>query len=79
MKNLNSLVSDWYISKYPEDELGKEIDSDTCFLSVLMDLPDVYDVIGVYDSIVRERVFQKLADMVGCDYSIIYNQWTSSQ
>jgi hypothetical protein len=36
---------------------------------------DVYKYIGIADSIIRERIFEKLANEMGIDYNEIYNQW----
>ena len=33
---------------------------------------------GVYDSLVRERIFEKLAEIIGTDYDYIYDQWVKS-
>jgi hypothetical protein len=36
---------------------------------------DFYAFLGVSDSIVRERVFDALATLMGCSYEHIYYQW----
>ena len=74
-------VKDWYISKYPDDKLGYEIDEKLRFEDVRMILDanmDIYLWLNVEDSIVRERVFFKLAELLNVDYDIVYNKWIES-
>jgi hypothetical protein len=71
-------IKEYYLSKYPTDELGNEIHTKATFIGlfeVLDTYKDVYDYIGVHDSIIRERIFEKLANEMGVDYNEIYNQW----
>ena len=45
-------------------------------LSALLNKKDVYAVLGSNaDSIDREKVFQTLSEIMGCDYDAIYNLW----
>lgn len=71
-------LKDWYTKEYPNDELGYELNDDVdlrrCFSSLGRD-PDIYDVMGVGDSVIRERVFAKMADVLGVDYDVIYYKW----
>ena len=68
-----------YIKTFPTDELGQEINSKATFeglLYILHTKPDeVYDYIGVGDSIVREGCFSILADKINRPYDYIYNMW----
>jgi hypothetical protein len=71
-------IKEFYLSNYPTDELGNEIHTKATFIGlfeVLDTYKDVYDYIGVYDSIIRERIFEKLANEMGVNYNEIYNQW----
>jgi hypothetical protein len=71
-------IKEWYIKEYPTDELGVEINNDITFydLFVVLDTyKDVYEALNVWDSIVRERVFNKLAEIMNVDYGYIYEQW----
>jgi hypothetical protein len=36
---------------------------------------DVYRYIGVTDSVIRERLFEKLADTLNVKYDYVYNLW----
>lgn len=45
-------------------------------LSALLNKKDVYAVLGSdADSIDREKVFNTLSEILGCDYDAIYNLW----
>jgi hypothetical protein len=71
-------IKEFYLSNYPTDELGNEIRTKATFIGlfeVLDTYKDVYNYIGVHDSIIRERIFEKLANEMGTDYNEIYNQW----
>ena len=70
----------WYIANYPTDDLGKSLDRDATFEGLFFTLAngeDVYRYIGVGDSVIRERLFEKLADITGFDYDYIYDLWMS--
>lgn len=75
-ENEQDCVRVWYKRAYPSDELGDRI--------MLVSFKDVYELLrrgrDVYpylagDSLVRERVFQKLADIYCEPYEAIYNLW----
>jgi hypothetical protein len=71
-------IREYYVEAFPSDELGIEINSEATFDGLFRTLDnygDVYEYIGVGDSIVRERCFEKLAEIMGCDYNTIYDQW----
>jgi hypothetical protein len=67
----------YYKKNYPDDELGEEL-RDITFLELFKNLDrgiNIYETINVNDSIVRERLFQALADLFNSDYNYIYNKW----
>lgn len=71
-------VKEWYQEMYPTDDLGEEINDDITFYDVFRCLDnygDIYDFLGVGDSLVRERVFEELAQIMGVDYDYVYEQW----
>lgn len=75
---MSTKVKDWYVSEYPSDDLGEEIDSNIDFSSLykaMISGKDFYDVIGVGDSVIRERVFERLANILNVHYSYIYDRW----
>ena len=76
MKDLK--VGMWYVDAYPMDECGKDIRKDITFgdlFNCLKDGNDFYSFCGAYDSIVRERVFAKIADIFNVPYDFIYGMW----
>lgn len=78
MENEKNKVKEWYLKEYNTDELGKKINEEITFYDIFYALDrykDIYEILGVEDSIVRERVFQKLADIMKVEYNYIYEQW----
>jgi len=75
---MNELIKDWYTKEYPSDDLGREMNGNATFSDLFETLDnylDVFDLIGVSDTVIRERVFDKLADIMGVDYDYVYKQW----
>lgn len=78
MAAYNEKVSEWYKVAFSTDSLGTEIDKNITFEDVAKTLiagKDVYEVLGVGDSVIRERVFEELAKIYEVDYGIIYGLW----
>ena len=78
---MKSEVKKWSCSKYPQEELGKRINESATFASVLLGMAhgaDVYNIIGVADSLIRERIFAEIAERMGCDYDEVYSIWLNS-
>ena len=75
-------IKEFYLNEYPTDELGVEINKDATFVGLLWMLQtkprDVYDFLGVYDSIVRERVFEELSKQLRLSYTTIYEMWLNN-
>ena len=76
MKAENMKIKKWYMENYPQDELGKEISNITFYelFEILDRRKDVYPYLAD-DSVVRERVFAKLAEIAEVSYDYIYDQW----
>lgn len=77
-KQTTSTIRHWYGQTYPEDELGLDIAPTVTFddLGRALDSgTDVYGVIGVGDSVIRERCFEKLADIRQVPYDHVYEAW----
>ena len=70
-------IKDWYTTTYPDDDLGTELSTATFYdlFEALDHYKDVYKVLGVGDSIIRERVFSELAKIMKVDYEYVYEQW----
>ena len=78
----NTYVKDWYTKKYPADKLGKNLKDNINFYDLfdaLDNYQDIYEFAGIEDSIIRERLFEKLSEIMGCDYDEIFHQWISRQ
>lgn len=76
--NLDVKIKPWYMKEYNDDELGQEISDDVTFQNIIDALnehAEIYDVIGVWDSIVRERIFDKLSSLSGLEYDDIFHKW----
>lgn len=75
-------VKEWYRGEYSTDDLVEEIKDTVTFEDIfeaLDNYEDIYEVIGNgIDSIVRERIFNKLATLMEVDYDYIYDQWLKS-
>ena len=74
----NQNIKDWYIKEYPEDECGKDMIDNITFYNVFEALDrykDIYTLIGISDSLIRERIFEKLSHIMNVSYDYIYSQW----
>ena len=74
-------IKQFYLENYPTDELGIELKDDTNFTGLLNELitnNDVYGYIGVGDSIIRERVFMELSEILKCSYDYVYDLWLNN-
>ena len=75
------LLKEFYLKNYPTDELGIELKDDTNFTGLLNELitnNDIYGYIGVGDSIIRERLFMELSEILKCSYDYVYNLWLNN-
>ncbi len=78
----NTDIKNWYIKEYPTDELGQELKDNLSFYDLFEALDsykDIYEFFGIDDSLVRERLFEKLSKIMKCDYDEIYSQWLLSK
>ena len=77
--NGQTKLHDFYKECYPTDrEMIKQINRNATFQDAFECLQvgfNFYAFLGVNDSIVRERVFEALATLMGCSYEYIYYQW----
>lgn len=79
-KDLNR-IKDFYTTLNPDDDLGKEINPDITFKDLykaLLDHKEIYDVIGVGDTLIRESLFTVLAGLFAKgSYKKIDDLWMS--
>lgn len=76
LKNIN--IQDIYRQHYPQDKEGLFINDKTNLLDLadaIVKDEDVYSVIVVRDSIVRERLFYELSNLLCVSYDVIYDTW----
>ena len=73
-------IREFYLEAFPTDELGAEINSEANFtdLWVIIRSGNIYEYLGVCDSVIRERVFQKFSQITGHDIDYIYEEWINS-
>jgi ATP-dependent RNA circularization protein (DNA/RNA ligase family) len=77
---LDTNIKSWYRVNFSEDELGHEI-RDITFLELFKNIDRgicPYDTIRVQDSIIRERLFEALANIFQTDYNYIYKKWLNN-
>lgn len=73
---LNNRIRPWYMKAFPTDDLGRSLRGTfKDVLNRLMARQDVYSYIGVADSVVRERIFEKLSELLSVSYDSIYHLW----
>ena len=75
--NLKNGVKTWYHETYPTDSLYTDILPGYTFedLFYLLDRRVYSYYLFASDSLVRERIFSELANVMNVDYSCIYEQW----
>lgn len=72
-------IKQWYCATYPTDDLGLELPDNITFGDLFRTLDhggSVYRLLGNgADSLIRERCFERLSEIMDCDYGYIYDQW----
>lgn len=75
----NQTLKSWYQAVFPDDTQSLLMNESATFIDLvncLNSARNVYDnCIGVSNSIIRERLFARLAYITGIDYTFIYNKW----
>ena len=81
--NGQTKICTWYADKFPQDEWGvNNINKGINFQDVYECLEiggNIYALLGGVDSIIRERVFDALATLMGCSYDLVYYQWLHNE
>ena len=77
---MNELIKEFYAKAYPTDDMVDEMDNSITFQQLLNELikgngDNIYGIIGVDDSLIRERVFLRLSEIMNIEYEYIYNLW----
>lgn len=76
--NEKTNIREWYTHAFTRDVLGLSIDPTVTFEDLFTCLDtygDVYELLGVEDSFIRERCFEALAGIMKVSYKYIYDQW----
>jgi len=71
-------IKEFYTSTYSTDTLGQDINPKATFLemlNVINEGNDLYEYLGVYDSLIRERIFTEVSTRLNCSYNDICNVW----
>jgi hypothetical protein len=73
-------IRNYYVNEFPSDDLGLEIDPKAKFESLWLAIRGdmVYEYIGVSDSVIRERLFEKFSELTGHTYDYIYQEWLNA-
>jgi hypothetical protein len=78
LMNSEKNVGDWYMDAYPDDTMGKDIRDDLTWPALLEGMrkhEDMDNILGVCDSLIRERVFARLSQLTMLPYDVFYNMW----
>lgn len=74
--SMKSKINVWYSYHYPNDtEALKNINAVTFgdVLKAIVTKENVYDVIGLADSIVRDSIFSEICNLLGWEYETLTN------
>ena len=75
-KEFSASIKKWYVNAYPTDDLGPELVGNFAgALETMAKGGSIYEYIGVVDSLLRERLFTRLSEMLGLDYDHVYELW----
>ena len=73
-------IKKWYLDNF-NDNQGININANADFTEMdYYEIRHIYEYLGdEIDSVIRERVFEKLASLLGVNYSDIYDIWLGQQ
>lgn len=70
----------WYAAAYPDDPVSLTAATLSDIHSALVEGRDIYPLMGPgADSVVRERVFKRVAELSGSDYGDVYDMWLAAE
>lgn len=78
---MRTKVREWYTQTYKTDELGQNINPQITFSDIFATLvakEDIYEALRVGDSLIRERVFERMTELTNLEYEYFYNLWLES-
>lgn len=71
-------VQEWYTEQFESDPIGRQITDALSWYDLLEYMrrgENICEVIGVEDSLVRERVMGHLAKLLNVPYDVVYRLW----
>lgn len=75
-------VREWYKMKFPVDYcIWNGINPDVTFRDIFNGIDqkkDIYKMLGIHDSFLREQVFSQVASLYDCSYRSLYEKWIGS-
>lgn len=74
------MLREWYMKAFPTDDLGEYLNN-LSFEEIYKQLyrgVDIYEVIGVWDSLVRERVFLEMSERFDMEPEVLYTMWLNN-
>jgi hypothetical protein len=74
-------IKDWYTKNHPTDDMGEKLNDKVTFadlMNALNNKKEIYKIMGVGDSVIRERLFERLSQIYGVSYDDIYKKWLES-
>lgn len=74
-------VKNDYMENFPTDDMGEHINETVSYYDIYMGMAegkDVYDMLNVGDSLIRERVFRRLSELLETEYETIYYLWLNN-
>ena len=80
MKQLE--IKTWYLITYPEDIMGAYLKWGVTFENLYNGMSfgkDYAAIVGESDSVVRERIFEKMAEIFSVSYEEIYEMWLNKK
>ena len=84
ISELNKRVRAWYLKTFPDDKAGADIDKTLTWKKLRYAInngwgSEIYKVIGAEDSVIRGRVFEGLADVLGITFDNVYDAWETNK
>jgi hypothetical protein len=71
-------IKKWYLETFPDDDMGENINDNADFTEMdYYEVRHIYDYLGDIDTVIRERVFEKLASLLNMEYKEVYDIWLS--
>lgn len=80
-RQMNDKIKNWYMMNHAYDEMAWELRPNITFGKLWVGMKegkDVYRLLGVCDSWIREIVFNELARRLNVEYKVVYDTWLNN-